>query len=481
MTAGLTDNSDFFVETLSEDGRSYRNPDGTFSPCEVVKEVIPVKGRPDVVEEVAVTPRGPVLTPALPGIPLALSLSAVWLEPRPFVGFYGAPAARSFEEFRRHFAHWPSMPLNVLYADAGGTIGWQLVGELPRRRGGNGLLPRPADLPDSGWDGGVPFEEMPSEVNPERGYIATANDHVSGRDEPWLGADFIDDYRARRIRERLAERESGWTPIEVGAIQLDLQSIPWREMRGAVLSLTPDGPDASEALKLLAAWDGRVEANSPGAAVYELFVAEMCVRVARAKAPASWAAVVGESRVGFIDHNLFVDRRVGHLSRLVREQPPGWFASWQSEMESALAEVIRRLRREAGPGVAFWGWGHLRMLRLENPLFGKHRWLGPAFNLGPIPWGGDANTVSQAAARPAQPTAFTHNIANLRTVFDLNDLSMSTFATCGGQSGNPLSPHFADQLPLWQRGESFVIPWDQAAVIRAAVDTLRLLPEEKAV
>ena len=49
---------------------------------------------------------------------------------------------------------------------------------------------------------------------------------------------------------------------------------------------------------------------------------------------------------------------------------------------------------------------------------------------------------------------------------------------CGGQSGNPLSQHHADQFPLWQEGESIAIPWDQADVIRAAKETLRLLPEK---
>ena len=91
VTAGLTDNSDFFVETLGLDGRSVRQPDGTFVPCEVVKEVIPVKGQPSVVEEVLCSPRGPILTPVIPNMPLALSLSAIWLEARPLVGFYGAP------------------------------------------------------------------------------------------------------------------------------------------------------------------------------------------------------------------------------------------------------------------------------------------------------------------------------------------------------------------------------------------------------
>jgi penicillin amidase len=139
--------------------------------------------------------------------------------------------------------------------------------------------------------------------------------------------------------------------------------------------------------------------------------------------------------------------------------------------------VVRKLRREVGPGPAFWAWGHLRQLRLEHPLFGKHPRLGAAFNLGPVPCGGDCNTISQAGARPAAPTAFTHNMANLRTVFDLADPSKGRFVLCGGQSGNPWSDHHADQFPLWRAGESIPIAWLQAEVIRATKDTLRLLPE----
>ncbi|MCI0701344.1 MAG: penicillin acylase family protein, partial [Planctomycetia bacterium] len=156
VTAGLTDNSDFFLETLGPDGKSVRQPDGTFAPCEVVKEIIRVKGQPDVIEEVLLTPRGPLLTPVISDVNHAVSLSAVWLQARPVIGFLGIPKARSFEEFRRCFSEWPMLPLNVVYADTEGTIGWQLTGELPLRRGGHGLLPRPADLPDSGWTGFVP-------------------------------------------------------------------------------------------------------------------------------------------------------------------------------------------------------------------------------------------------------------------------------------------------------------------------------------
>jgi penicillin amidase len=494
VTAGLTDNSDLFIETIGPDGKSVRELDGSFARCEVLREVIRVKGTADVVEEVLVTPRGPIISPLAADVPLALSLRAVWLDPLPVKGFLGIVGARSFDEFRRGFEQWPLVPLNVLYADASGATGYQLIGQLPRRASGNGLIPRPADAPDSAWVGLVPLEEMPHGRDFSAGYHATANNApglASGGREPpvegenrgltpparpWLGADYCDDYRVRAIREALAARD-GWTVEDCLALQRDVRSIPWEEVRDAVLALDPTDPQSREALELLREWDGRADSESSAACVFELFTAEMCVRVAKAKAPKAWLAALGEVGLGVVWHTLFTDRRMGHLVRLVREQPAGWFKSWPAEMESVLGDVVRKLRREVGPGPAFWAWGHLRQLRLDHSLFGKHGWLGPAFNLGPVPCGGDCNTISQAGVRPADPTAYTHNMANLRTVFDLADLSKSRFVLCGGQSGNPLSRHHADQLPLWQAGESIAIPWLQAEVIRATKDVLRLLPE----
>jgi penicillin amidase len=254
-----------------------------------------------------------------------------------------------------------------------------------------------------------------------------------------------------------------------------VRSIPWEEVRDIVLSLTPSNTDSRDALELLRDWDGQVDSESPAACVFELFLSEMCARTAKVKAPKSWKTVLGES-AGPLEDNFFGDRRIGFLVRQIREQPPGWFASWPAEMEAALAKVVRHLRQHVGPGPAFWAWGHLRQLRLDHPLFKNHPWLGPVFNLGPVPCGGDTNTISQAGARPTNPTGFTHNMANMRTVFDLADLAKSRYVLCGGQSGNPWSDHHGDQLPMWQEGESITIPWLQAEVIRAAKATLRLLP-----
>jgi penicillin amidase len=258
VTAGLTDNTDIFLETMGSDGKSVREMDGTFAPCELIRETIAVKGQSDVIEETLITPRGPLLSPLLKGIPHAVSLRAVWLNPLPVDGFLGSPRAKSFEEFRGYFDRWPLLPLNILYADTDGTTGWFLIGQLPKRAGGNGLIPRPADHPNTGWTGLVTFDEMPFVKNPESGYFTTANNEPFQTDpnNPWLGADYCDHYRVRAILDALASRD-GWTVEDCLALQRDVRSIPWEEVRAIVLSLESPNQNTQEALDLLRAWDGQ--------------------------------------------------------------------------------------------------------------------------------------------------------------------------------------------------------------------------------
>ena len=477
VTAALSDNTDLFLETLDSDGRSVREPDGSWQPCQRLREVISVRRGAEHIEEVLITPRGPIVTPVLADIPYALSLRAVWLEPLPIDGFLSAPRARSYAQFRQAFAHWPLLPLNVVYADSAGTIGWQMIGQIPRRKSGVGLLPSVATHPESGWEHDlIPFEQMPSVENPSRGFWVTANQNPR-LDLPdlaiHLGSDYCDPFRYRVIHEILSRQAEGWTVQDCLKLQCNTRSLVWEEIRDVVLSLSVRGRDAAEALELLRNWNGEVATDSPAAAVFEVFIAEMIVQLTQIKAPHSWQLALQSG-----DSNLFADRRVGHLCHLLRNQPSGWVHSWSEAMEQALGRAVRYLRQHAGPAPAYWSWGHVRPLRLKHLVFGTVRGLSRCFNLGPYPCPGDANTISQAAVSILQPLSETHNMANLRAVFDLAEPGQSRFILCGGQSGNPCSPHYDDQLPLWQRGESITIPWTQAEVIRATRHTLRLLPRD---
>jgi penicillin amidase len=96
--------------------------------------------------------------------------------------------------------------------------------------------------------------------------------------------------------------------------------------------------------------------------------------------------------------------------------------------------------------------------------------------LGPVPVGGDQNTINQHGCRPGEPTRSPHNIPGLRAVFDTSDWGNCRFVLAGGQSGNPLSPHYDDLFALWQRGEAVPISWAPDEVLRGTVSALRLNP-----
>ncbi len=476
VTAGLVDNTDLFIEEVGPDGESVRQGD-RFIPCTVLEETIPVKGGEPVKERVLITPRGPIVGPALVGEVGAISMQATWLAPRPLRGLFVLHKVRSFEEFRRAFEQWPALSLNMVYADTAGTIGWQLIGEVPRRRKGWGLLPLPGWDPEVGWEADpLPFEEVPHLANPETGFVATANNKpIQDGEGPWLGADWIDGYRLTRIVEALQERND-WDLADTMALQMDQQSLPWREMRDLVLGVPAETEEARQALELLRAWDGVVAADSPAAAVYESFVAEMARRIVEAKAPRAARWALGHGFTPIAPHALFGVRRVGHLVRLLREQPEGWFERpWPQEVADALTVAVRRLREQGGADPEQWAWGRLRPLILHHAV-GEQAPLDRIFNLGPFPWGGDANTVAQAASLPTDPMGNPPFIASLRMVVDVGNWEASRFVLPGGQSGNPLSPHYDDQLPLWRRGEGVPIAWSPEAVERATRQVLELRP-----
>ncbi len=476
VTAGLIDNTDFFREQIGPDGQSVRQGD-QFVPCEVREEVISIRGGDSVTERVLITPRGPIVSPALRDAGEALSLRAVWLDPRPIDGLMRLYRVRSFTDFRKAAEHWPAASQNMVYADQTGVIGWQMFGQAPKRRKGWGLIPTPGWEADAGWEPDlIPAEQLPHAQDPPQGLLATANNKpVQDGAGPYLGSDWLEGYRIASIVRELSAR-SDWDVPRTMALQMNQLAIAWDDLRDAVLSAPTDSPDARQALDLLREWNGQVSIDSPAATVYELFISEMTNRIARAKAPRTFPIVLGEALGPIVQYNFLCYRRTGHLARLLREQPDGWFSrSWPDEIADALATVIHRLKSQHGNHPSGWAFGRLRTLTLHHPISRK-RWLAPFFNLGPFPFGGDADTINQGAVLPLDPLASADNIASLRMVVDVGAWSNSRFSLPGGQSGNPLSPHYDDLLPLWLRGEGVPIAWTEEEIRLATIQTLVLTP-----
>src|SRR5262249_14808833 len=151
-----------------------------------------------------------------------------------------------------------------------------------------------------------------------------------------------------------------------------------------------------------------------------------------------------------------------------------WFArGWPAEIGDALGQVVRDLRARAGRRPARWAWGRVRPLVLVHPVGSKPPF-GGVFNRGPIAFGGDASTLPQASVDYADPAGNPTGGPNLRVVVDVGHWEASRWVLAGGQSGNPMSPHYDDMLEAWTRGEAFAIAWSPEQVEAVAKKTLRL-------
>ena len=137
------------------------------------------------------------------------------------------------------------------------------------------------------------------------------------------------------IVEELASREK-WDLAGAGSIQLSVKSVPWREVRDAVLSCWPSAGTWSD-LELLRSWDGNLASDSHAAALFEVFMANLAEDIARAKAPNSWHWVLGKGSSILNLFGFFAYRRFEHLVDLVRSQPDGWF---QDGWAAAIIEAI---------------------------------------------------------------------------------------------------------------------------------------------
>jgi penicillin amidase len=447
----------------------------------VLEERISVKRANPVIEYVLVTPEGPVIGPALEGDPGAISMRATWLEPRRLRGLLDLVKLRTAEDFHTRLGDFPSSSMNVVFATVDGRIGWQLVGEPPARRAGFGAFPVSGADPEAGWDDVVPFDRMPRALDPACGWIATANAKPAAGDEgPFISADFADGHRLARIGERLAERRD-WDLEGMADIQLDVLSIPWREIRDIVLDAPPISPAATELLKVLADWDGRVGSDSAGATIFEMLIAELARMLATAKAPHSVETVMGRGFSALVPAGAFEFARPRHVIRSLCEQPESWLDEpWPPAIARALDRVGEGLHARFGHKPTEWAWGRVRPLRFLHPA-GNRRLLDRVFNLGPLPGFGDANTVAQGAVRFAEPTTNPDMVPMLRMVIDVGRWDRSRWALPGGQSGNPCSPHYDDQIPMWQRAMGIAIPWTEAEVKAATRHALRLPPAKASV
>ena len=143
------------------------------------------------------------------------------------------------------------------------------TGFHPLRYPGQGKYLLNGRNPYNDWNGFIPFEELPYEMNPARGFVSSANQHTADAAYPhWLGWRFATEARGTIINRTL-ERLTGITHQDMIDLQLNSDNYRAQRWLDEMLSATrtylrEQQPEMPEAASLPAQPTGRVESHQRG-------------------------------------------------------------------------------------------------------------------------------------------------------------------------------------------------------------------------
>ena len=152
--------------------------------------------------------------------------------------------------------------------------------------------------------------------------------------------------------------------------------------------------------------------------------------------------------------------------------PPG--EDWKSLMAKALADAVNYLKKRLGNDMDSWTWGSVHFTRPKHPLSDLFPEMATLLDPPSIPMSGDGDTPQAASYAASQPFIVTGSSV-ARYVFDTSSWDNSRWIVPLGSSGNPGSPHYADQAPIW--GDLKLIPmlfdWNLISKVAESHQNLR--------
>ena len=415
--------------------------EGKWEPERTLVETIHVRDGRALHKTIRFSRNGPIVDEILPPEAAATGpISLRWLGHTNcgwLTSLLGIDRAGSVAELRKATRTWRVPTWSMVVADTEGHFGYQAVGGIPVRRVWERGY-RPGWEPAHQWQGVIPFEQMPRLEDPDRGWIASANNRVAPDDFPYpLSGTWASGHRARRIRQMIEEGDSFSREV-FAKMQQDTRTLRADEALPGLLPvlLKSGDPRILEAAGHLQAWDHNMAPDSVAALIFEVFFNAWCSKVAAERFGEELAAALSGSCGGL-------------AATLIHEDAAGWFDALDREdaivdaLRIALAEIENRL----GADMSTWKWGELHRVQLRHVLSGRGD-LGTLLDRGGMPVGGNGVTVCNTGFDPNWGALMG---ANYRLISDLGEDGMWAVES-QGQSGHAGSDHYCDQLVEWLEG-----------------------------
>lgn len=462
-----TDVIDYFFLKINPQNKNQYEWEGEWRDFAVIEKRIKVKGKEDHIHRITTSHLGPVQEEdgeIIARHSIGQYASGI------IDAFYEMNFAENLAGFMAGLKQFSSPAQNVVFADRQGNIGYYPTGWIPKRGKGNGELPQRAVKNADTWAGFLPEKEKPYLLNPEKGYIATANNPVLPEGSlPVFAKSWFPSFRADRIVE-LIEKKSKITIPDVKTMQTDslLKSGQF------IISKIKDFEFAAEEAKFvhdhLIKWDFKADTGIAPFLFYRfryylaqhIFKDNIKDEKYRGLVSVTWTHKIMDYPRGNVEEEEF--------SSWVDDVTTAEKEDFKEIVRRSLVDTYREYReRSKKENLA---WQKLHTLSYNHPL-GSVFLLKILFNRGPYPMPGGKECILTASFRERGDFKTSH-LSTFRMIIDFSDFSNSLLINSSGQSGHFMSPYYDDQI------ETYVsLKYRKMEDFSAGSKTLILVPRGK--
>jgi penicillin amidase len=471
---GLTDMQadavDYFIEKTDPQHPHQYFYKGAWRPLRRLREDVPVRGEKPVPLEIESTIHGPLVTSHGAKLALAWTGLAPTFE---VVAFQRLNTARGLADYQAALRDLTVPALNVIYADVDGNIAIAPHGALPIRKRGLGRWPADGASGDYDWAGYIPDDQLPFALNPSQHFLASANGRPAPVGYPYyLGWMWDPSYRTRRIHELLSTHDH-ITVEDMEAFQMDAHDSAAEAFVPVLIAAYDRQPFGDEqvrrAIDELRRWNFEATPDSVAERIWAVWFERFRQDVWQGQFDAAgverweggWGFAGSNERQPELEVLEFLTRAnpeskwFDQARRVARTLGPppggsgsqggtgvrGFLQARDDIMARSFVAAIAQLVKDRGADMSRWPWGATNVLRLHSMT------QNPALDRGGIPVPGDEFTLGPGA-NGSEVTGG----ASWRMVVDFSELGHSFGMYPGGQSEDPTSPHYDDQIKPWAEG-----------------------------
>ncbi len=432
VTNGTTDVLDWYeVEFKDKDSLEYL-VDGKWELAKKTKQILKVRNSSAEKVELIETRFGYVV---LREEKLGLAIKwSVHKKSNELKAFLELDRAKSFKECHKAIEGFKSPSQNFLCADPQ-NVSLHHQGAFPKRFQGQGKYIMNGRDSRLDWKEWLRSEELPQSINPDRGFVRSANNPPTGSEAVYLGWDYEEPFRARRIRQVLEEKPLH-TPEDLMLLQNDIHDLHAKEALPELLKhLDFDKLSAQqkEVIENLRRWDFSANPKNSEPTIFEAWWK-------------SFEEELFEDELGRREESFYPRRRRTLQIFSSLDQWKEWIDRKDTDQEESLTQIIHasflkawsKLEEQHGPISDKWNWGKARPTEL------KHVARIPGFGSGKQEFSGTRYTVKANGGNHG-PT--------WKLVVSLEPERKAWSYISGHSTGHPFSSNYQKLIEPWGKGE----------------------------